>query len=88
MQRAYAETANAPAFVDRVIYDPAASDACSLIGKLLEHGLRSGTGVRAVAVTVLSAEPLGKLIGADAATWLDRELVAPEPTPLRDAGFG
>jgi hypothetical protein len=43
---------------------------------------------RPVAVTVLSAEPLGKLIDADAGTWLDRELVSPAPMPLRDAGFG
>jgi len=43
---------------------------------------------RPVAVETLSPHPLEKLIGADAATWLDRELVAVEPVPLRDAGFG
>ena len=40
------------------------------------------------AVEMLSVQPLEKLIGAEAATWLDRELVAAEPVPLRDAGFG
>jgi len=43
---------------------------------------------RPVAVETLSPHPLEKLIGADAATWLDRELVAADPAPLRDAGFG
>lgn len=43
---------------------------------------------RPVAVETLSALPLEKLVGADAATWLDRELVAIEAVPLRDAGFG
>jgi hypothetical protein len=43
---------------------------------------------RPVAVEILSSEPLEKLIEADAATWLDRELVAATPEPLRDAGFG
>jgi type IV secretory pathway VirD2 relaxase len=41
-----------------------------------------------VAIETLSAVPLDKLPGADAATWLDRELVAGTPTPVRDAGFG
>ena len=43
---------------------------------------------RPVIVETLSPEPIDRLIGADAATWLDREIVAAEPTPLRDAGFG
>ncbi|MBX9815448.1 MAG: conjugal transfer protein TraI [Proteobacteria bacterium SG_bin5] len=43
---------------------------------------------RPVAVETLSPQPLEKLIGAEAATWLDRELVAADPAPLRDAGFG
>lgn len=41
-----------------------------------------------VRVEMLSAEPLDRLIGAEAATWLDRELVAAAPEPLREAGFG
>lgn len=41
-----------------------------------------------VRVETLSAEPLERLAGADAATWLDRELVATSPEPLREAGFG
>ncbi|WP_375403010.1 relaxase/mobilization nuclease RlxS [uncultured Sphingomonas sp.] len=43
---------------------------------------------RPVTVTTLSPQPIERLIGADAATWLDRELVAAKPEPLRDAGFG
>ena len=41
-----------------------------------------------VAIETLSAIPLDKLSGTDAATWLDRELVAEAPVPVRDAGFG
>ena len=41
-----------------------------------------------VVVQTLSALPLDRQIGADGATWLDRELVADTPTPLRDTGFG
>lgn len=43
---------------------------------------------RPVAVETFSPQPLEKLIDAEAATWLDRELVAADPAPLRDAGFG
>jgi hypothetical protein len=43
---------------------------------------------RPVTVETLSAAPLEKLVEADAAPWLDKELVAADPTPLRDAGFG
>ncbi len=41
-----------------------------------------------VRVEVVSPEPLEKLLAMDAATWLDRELVASEPAPVRDGGFG
>ncbi|WP_448140409.1 DUF3363 domain-containing protein [Sphingopyxis fribergensis] len=41
-----------------------------------------------VVVDTLSAVPLEQLGGADAATWLDRELAAANPVSLRDAGFG
>lgn len=41
-----------------------------------------------VRVALVSPEPLERLIDADAATWLDRELVAATPEPLREAGFG
>ena len=41
-----------------------------------------------VAIETLSAIPLDKLPGTDAATWLERELVAEAPVPVRDAGFG
>ncbi len=43
---------------------------------------------RPVTVETLSSLPLAKLIDADAATWLDHELEASAPQPLRDAGFG
>ena len=41
-----------------------------------------------VAITMLSAQPLDRLVDADAATWIDRELVSGAPVPIRDAGFG
>jgi len=41
-----------------------------------------------VIVETLSGLPLDKQIGADGATWLDRELVAAAPEPARDRGFG
>lgn len=43
---------------------------------------------RPVVIETLSAVPIDKLPTVDAATWLDRELVADAPTPMRDAGFG
>lgn len=41
-----------------------------------------------IVVQTLSTLPLDRQIGADGATWLDRELVADTPTTLRDSGFG
>ncbi|ROT93450.1 DUF3363 domain-containing protein [Altererythrobacter sp. FM1] len=41
-----------------------------------------------VIVDTLSAIPLDRQVATDGATWLDRELVAAAPEPLRDAGFG
>ena len=41
-----------------------------------------------VIVDTLSAIPLDRQVGADGATWLDRELAAADPEPMRDAGFG
>lgn len=43
---------------------------------------------RPVTVETLSSLPLENMVDAEAATWLDRELVAAPPEPLRDAGFG
>jgi hypothetical protein len=43
---------------------------------------------RPVAVELLSNAPLEQLIEADAATWLDTELMSAEPLPLRETGFG
>ncbi|MEI9850150.1 MAG: DUF3363 domain-containing protein [Sphingomonas sp.] len=39
-------------------------------------------------VETLSPLPLSRLAAHDGATWLDRELIADRPEPLRDAGFG
>ena len=43
---------------------------------------------RPVVITMLSAQPLDRLVEADAATWIGRELVSGAPEPVRDAGFG
>lgn len=43
---------------------------------------------RPVTVEILSTEPLERLPRIEAATWLDRELTADAPAPVRDAGFG
>lgn len=41
-----------------------------------------------VKLDLLSPVPIERLPEAQGATWLDRELVADRPAPLRDAGFG
>lgn len=41
-----------------------------------------------VNITLLSRLSLEGQVGADGATWLDSELVAKAPIPLRDGGFG
>ncbi|MES2443969.1 MAG: relaxase/mobilization nuclease RlxS [Pseudomonadota bacterium] len=41
-----------------------------------------------IEIEMLSTAPLEQLRDADAATWLDRELVADTPLPIRDTGFG
>ena len=41
-----------------------------------------------VIVQKLSSLPLERQVGAEGATWLDRELVAETPEPIRDEGFG
>jgi len=41
-----------------------------------------------VVVQTLSPLPLERQVGAEGATWLDRELVADTPEPVRDEGFG
>jgi type IV secretory pathway VirD2 relaxase len=43
---------------------------------------------RPVVIETLSAMPLDRLGHADAATWLDRELLTDQPRPLREGGFG
>lgn len=49
---------------------------------------RTRTRAAPMIVQTLSALPLDKQVAADGATWLDRELVADESEPVRDAGFG
>lgn len=46
------------------------------------------TRERPVNIAVKSPLPLGKQVGFDGATWLDRTLVASPAEPMRDAGFG
>lgn len=41
-----------------------------------------------ITVETLSAWPLDRQVTANGATWLDHELVAERPEPLREAGFG
>jgi hypothetical protein len=43
---------------------------------------------RPVAITSLSLQSLGAMVEAEAATWIDRQMVSPAPSQLRDAGFG
>ena len=43
---------------------------------------------RPVKVTLLSAQSVERQVAIDAPTWLDHEIVAAAPEPLRDAGFG
>lgn len=43
---------------------------------------------RPVRVELLSPLPVERLLEADGATWLDRELLSASPEPVRDAGFG
>jgi type IV secretory pathway VirD2 relaxase len=47
--------------------------------------MRGGEGPR---IKMLSLEKLQQQIGAEAATWLDRELTAREPLVVADSGFG
>jgi len=49
---------------------------------------RAQAKLNPVVIETLSALPVSRQIGMEGATWLDRELVSSEPTPLRKAGFG
>lgn len=49
---------------------------------------RMQTRASPVVVETLSTLALDRLASAEGATWLDRELIAAAPLPLRDAGFG
>ncbi len=43
---------------------------------------------RPVTVSIMTSRQLGDLAAIEAPTWLDRELAAGGPEPVRDAGFG
>jgi type IV secretory pathway VirD2 relaxase len=49
---------------------------------------RGRSRIMPVTIETLSHWPLDRQVGADGATWLDRELVATTPSAIRDAGFG
>jgi len=49
---------------------------------------RSQARANPVVIQTLSTLPLERQIGADGATWLDRELIAATPDTMREAGFG
>lgn len=49
---------------------------------------RAQAKLNPVVIETLSSLPVSQQIAIDGATWLDRELIANEPTPLRKAGFG
>jgi type IV secretory pathway VirD2 relaxase len=49
---------------------------------------RSQARAAPVMVEIVSPVPLARQVGADAATWLDRQMIAAEPSAVRDAGFG
>ena len=52
-----------------------------------EHQRRQAR-LQPVVIETRSTLSLDRQAGAEAATWLDKEIVAEKPTPLRDAGFG
>lgn len=49
---------------------------------------RAQAKLNPVVIETLSHLPVSRQIGMEGATWLDRELIADQPTPLRKAGFG
>src|SRR3546814_9180349 len=71
--------------------DVCSSDLWSIAADHLDQVSRYEAG-RAreapVRVELLSSRPIEQLVGADAVTWLDRELVADTSEPLRESGFG
>jgi type IV secretory pathway VirD2 relaxase len=57
----------------------------------LDHAARHesrGLRDRPVDIETVSVMPITRLETADAATWLDRQIGAAAPVPVRDAGFG
>lgn len=66
------------------------ADHWKIPGDLPERGMAYDARDRAKDFTVrtLSTLDLNRQIGSDGATWLDRELVSRDRTPLTQAGFG
>lgn len=66
------------------------ADHWKIPGDLPERGMAYDARDRAKDFTVrtLSTFDLNRQIGSDGATWLDRELVSRDRTPLTQAGFG
>lgn len=57
------------------------------LDRAAEYGLRQARD-KPVTIIMLSPVSLDRLARADAATWLDRELVSKKPEDIRGAGFG
>jgi hypothetical protein len=56
---------------------------------LAERGIAHDTRNRGnFSLRILSTLDLEQQIGSDGATWLDRELVSPDPVPITGGGFG
>jgi type IV secretory pathway VirD2 relaxase len=66
------------------------ADRWKIPGDLPERGMAYDARDRAKDFTVrtLSTFDLNRQVGSDGATWLDRELVSRDRTPLTQAGFG
>ena len=66
------------------------ADAWRIPADIGERGMRYDLshGGEGIAVRTLSTLDLQTQIGSDGATWLDRELVSRNRSPLADAGFG
>ena len=60
-----------------------------LVGSIVElRRFADAKGQQSAALAVRSDLRLEQQIGADGATWLDRQLIARAPPPLADGGFG
>jgi type IV secretory pathway VirD2 relaxase len=66
------------------------ADHWKIPGDFAERGMAYDAPSRPkdFALRTLSTLDLGRQVGSDGATWLDRELVAKDHLPITDAGFG